>query len=93
MKVTFCNDINTAAYLTAEGMPCLPGIPCVMKQGKKATFLVLGMDGTQILFIPVELPTGWGNVPDGNYLIANGAVSYVDGMLFLTRGNSILVEV
>jgi len=93
MKVTFCNNINTAAYLTAEGMPCLPGIPCVMKQGETSLLLVLAMNGQQILLTPVELPPGWGNVPDGNYLIANGAVSYVDGMLVVTRGNSILIEV
>jgi hypothetical protein len=92
MKVTFCNNTNTAAYLTAEGMPCLPGIPCIMKQGERANLLVLGMDGKQILFVPVELPPNWDKVPNGNYLIANGAVSYVDGMVVVTRGSS-LVEV
>jgi len=94
MKLTFCGNARTAVYLTAEGLPCLPGIPCVMKQGNKATLLVVNPHDEQIkLSVPVDLPSGsWDSIPDGSYLVANGAASYVDGLLVLTRGSS-LVEV
>jgi hypothetical protein len=92
MKASFCGNRRTAAYLSTEGLPCVPGIPHVLKNGNCTHLVVVHPEEEKIMLsVPVDLPETL-HLADGSYRLINGAVTYADGLLTFSHGSA-LIEV